>query len=96
MQKQISPILNYYKAIAAWSFIITLAITAVYPKLIIALVIKLFLVIVLRFLISDRHIRQRLGFHKISGVSHFKFFAVMYLFDSAVTAIFITVIKHFM
>lgn len=95
MQKQVLSILNYYKVIAAWSFIVTLAITAIYPKLIIALAIKLFLIVVLRCLISDRHIRQRLGFYKISGVSHFKFFAVMYLFDSAVTAIFIIVIRHF-
>ncbi len=96
MQKQVLSILNYYKVIATWSFLATLLITVIYPKLIIVLTTKLFLVVILRLLISDRQIRQRFGFYKISGVSHFKFFAVIYVFDSAITAIFLIAITHFM
>ncbi len=80
---------------ALWSFIVTLGITIINPELILALSTKLFLIFVLWFMISDRKVRQRLRFYRISGVSNIKFFAVIFLFDSLLTSAFLLLIKGF-
>ncbi len=80
---------------ALWSFIVTLGITIINPELILALSTKLFLVFVLWFMISDRKVRQRLRFYRISGVSNIKFFTVIYLFDGFLTTTFLLLIKGF-
>jgi hypothetical protein len=95
MQKQVLSILNYYKSMAFWSFIVTLAVTIINPELILALSIKLFMIFVLWFMISDRKVRQRLRFYRISGVSNIKFFTVIFLIDSAITSTFLVLIKGF-
>ncbi|MFT4612208.1 MAG: hypothetical protein ACI8QQ_002517 [Psychroserpens sp.] len=95
MQKQVLSILNYYKSMAFWSFIVTLAVTIINPELILALSIKLFLTFVLWFMISDRKVRQRLRFYRISGVSNIKFFTVIFLIDSVITSTFLVLIKGF-
>ncbi|MFT4803350.1 MAG: hypothetical protein ACJAZK_001412 [Psychroserpens sp.] len=95
MQKQVLSILNYYKSMAFWSFIVTFAVTIINPELILALSIKLFMIFVLWFMISDRKVRQRLRFYRISGVSNIKFFTVIFLIDSAITSTFLVLIKGF-
>ena len=95
MRKQVKSILNYYKSMALWSFVVTLGITVINPELILALSTKLFLVFVLWFIISDRKARQRLRFYRISGVSNIKFFTVIYLFDGLITTAFLLLIKGF-
>ncbi|TXE18555.1 hypothetical protein ES692_05805 [Psychroserpens burtonensis] len=95
MQKQVLFIFNYYKSMAFWSFIVTLAVTIINPELILALSIKLFLIFMLWFMISDRKVRQRLRFYRISGVSNIKFFTVIYLFDGLLTTVFLILIKGF-
>ena len=95
MQKQVKSILNYYKSMALWSFIVTLAITIINPELILALSTKLFLIFALWFMISDRKVRQRLRFYRIRGVSNMKFFAVIFLFDGLLTTAFLLLIKGF-
>jgi len=95
MRKQVKSILNYYKSMALWSFIVTLAITVINPELILALSTKLFLIFVLWFMISDRKVRQRLRFYRIRGVSNIKFFAVIFLFDGLLTTSFLLLIKGF-
>ena len=95
MGKQFSSILNYYKSMAFWSFLVTLIITIVNPELILALSTKLCLIFVLWFILNDRKMRQRLRFYKIQGVSNLKFFSVIFLFDSFVTCAFLLLIKGF-
>ncbi|MEY8848294.1 hypothetical protein AB9K26_05745 [Psychroserpens sp. XS_ASV72] len=95
MRKRFTSILNYYKSMALWSFLVTLGITVINPELILALSTKLFLVFVLWFILSDRKMRQRLRFYRISGVSNFTFFSVIFLFDSFITASFLLLIKGF-
>ncbi|MGS2726706.1 hypothetical protein ACU8DI_08855 [Psychroserpens sp. BH13MA-6] len=95
MRTQVRSILNYYKSMALWSFIVTLGITIVNPELILALSTKLCLVFVLWFMISDRKIRQRLRFYRIRGVSNIKFFTVIFIFDGLITTLFLTLIKGF-
>ena len=95
MRKQVRSILNYYKPMALWSFLVTIGITAINPELILALSTKLFLIFVLWFMISDRKIRQRLHFYRIRGVSNIKFFTIIFLFDGAWTTAFLLLIKGF-
>ncbi|WP_461598589.1 hypothetical protein [Winogradskyella sp.] len=95
MLKQLTAILNYYKPLALWSFLVTIAITVINPGLILALCTKLFLVFLLWIMLSDRTLRQRLKFYKISGVSYFKFFSIIFLLDSLITSVFISLIKGF-
>ena len=95
MRKQFISILNYYKPLAFWSFLITIAITIINPELILALCTKLFLVFLLWIMISDRKLRQRLKFYKIRGVSHLKFFSTIFLLDGLITCTFLLLIKGF-
>jgi hypothetical protein len=95
MRKQITSILNYYKSMAFWSFLITLIITIINPEMILALSTKLCLIVVLWLMLNDRKMRQRLRFYKIRGVSNLKFFSVIFLFDSFVTSLFLLLIKGF-
>ena len=95
MRKQITSILNYYKSIAFWSFLVTLIITIINPEPILALGTKLCLISLMWFLLNDRKIRQRLQFYKIRGVSNLKFFSVIFLFDSCITCGFLLLIKGF-
>ena len=95
MRKQFSSILNYYKSMALWSFLVTLTVTLINPELILALSTKLCLLFVLWFILSDRKMRQRLRFYRIRGVSNLKFFSVIFLFDSFITCSFLLLIKGF-
>ncbi|NRA93283.1 MAG: hypothetical protein HRU26_11470 [Psychroserpens sp.] len=95
MRKQFTSILNYYKSMALWSFLVTLVITVINPELILALSTKLFLIFLLWFVLSDRKMRQRLKFYRIRGVSNLKFFSVIFLFDSFLTCGFLLLIKGF-
>lgn len=95
MRKQVVSILNYYKPLALWSFLVTLAITIINPELILALCTKLFLVFLLWVMLSDRKLRQRLKFYRIRGVSNLKFFTAIFLLDSVITVVFIVLIKGF-
>jgi len=95
MRKQLKSIFNYYKPLAQWSLLVTLGLISVQPNLILAVSTKLFLTFVLWMLLTDRKVRQRLRFYKISGVSNFKFFSVLFLLDSVLTVSIIIGIKGF-
>ncbi len=95
MLRQLRSILNYYKPLALWSFLVTLAITIINPELILALCTKLFLVFLLWIMISDRKLRQRLKFYRIRGVSNLKFFGTIFILDSVITCTFLLLIKGF-
>jgi len=80
---------------ALWSFLITLYITYFKPELVLAVFTKLFLVIILWMALKDKNIRKRLKFYRICGVSDFKFFSTIFLFDSALTCVFLSLIKYY-
>jgi hypothetical protein len=74
---------------------VTLAIMIINPVLILALCTKLVLVILLWIMLGDRSLRQRLRYYRISGVSNFKFFAVLFILDSIFTCSFMAILKGF-
>lgn len=95
MLKQLTSILNYYKPLALWSFLITIIITIINPMVILALCTKLFLTLLLWIMLSDRNLRKHINFYKIRGMSNFKFFSSIFLIDSFITCAFIALIKGF-
>lgn len=78
-----------------WSFIVTFCSLVINLEPLIIIATKLFLILGLWFMISDRNIRQRVGFYKISGVSNIKFFAVIFIVDSVLTALFLSIVQGF-
>lgn len=95
MLKQVTAIINYYKPLAFWSFLVTIAITIINAEVILALFTKLFLTFLLWVLLNDRDLRKRVNFYKIKGLSNFKFFSSLFLIDSIITCSFIAIIKCF-
>ena len=80
---------------ATWSFVFTIGVLAIQPNLLLAVSTKLFLIYVLYLMLNDLKIRKKLGFYRISGVSDFKFFGVIFLIDSILTTFLIVLIKGF-
>jgi len=95
MFNQFRAILAYYRALAMWSFFATLVITIVAPKIIPALLTKLFLTLIFWWLIHDINMRKKLGFYKMAGVSNFKLVLSLYLLDAFFTCIFLLLIQGF-
>jgi len=88
-------ILHYYKPLALWSFLVTIIITIIGPKIILALLTKLFLIVLFWFLINDTRVRKKLKFYKMVGVSNFKLITVLYIIDCFITCSFLILIKGF-
>lgn len=78
-----------------WSFLATLIITVVAPKIIPALLTKLFLTLIFWWLINDINTRKKLGFYKMVGVSNFKLVLSLYAVDTILTCSFILLIQGF-
>ncbi|SFD20176.1 hypothetical protein SAMN04487987_10657 [Algibacter pectinivorans] len=93
MLHQFKAILIYYKALATWSFLATIILTAVIPKIIPALLTKLFLMLIYYWIINDINMRKRIGFYKMVGVSNLKLVMHLYLIDCILTCSFLLVIK---
>jgi hypothetical protein len=95
MLRQFASILNYYKPLALWSFLVTLAITIINPELILALCTKLFLAFLMWIMLNDRTLRRRLKYYRIRGVSNIKFLLTIFILDSIITSVFLLLIKGF-
>ncbi len=96
MLNQFRAILFYYRPFAIWSFVVNIIITIVYPEIIPALITKLFLVLLLWFLVTETHSKQKLIFYKNLGISAFKLFSILFLIDSFITTAFLLLIKGFL
>jgi hypothetical protein len=95
MLNQFRAILYYYRPLALWSFLVTIILTVVGPELILALLTKLFLMVLFWFLINDTRVRKKLKFYKMVGVSNFKLITVLYILDCFITCSFLLLIKGF-
>lgn len=95
MLQQFRAILNYYKVFALWSFGVTILITIMYPEVIAAVITKLFLVILIWQLWKSKPVRKKLSLYSISGVSTFKLFSTLFLFDCVLTISFLLLVRGF-
>ncbi|AUC77368.1 hypothetical protein CW732_17465 [Olleya sp. Bg11-27] len=96
MLNQLFAILYYYKTFALWSFAINilLLITGNF-YIIVALITKLFLVILLHYLVIETDAKQKLTFYKNLGLSDLKLFGILYFIDALVTIVFFIIINQF-
>lgn len=95
MLNLLKAILIYYKPLALWSFIITIILTIVCPKFMAALLTKLFFLFLFWLMISDKNMRKKLKFYKMTGVSNFKLVTLLFIIDAFITCSFLILIKGF-
>ena len=93
--QQLKTILIFYRSLFLWSFAVNIIITIMNPELIPAVLTKLFLVILLWYLVTETQAKQKLIFYKNLGISTFKFFMTLFFLDVAITIGFLLVIKVF-
>ena len=78
MLNQFKVILNYYKPFAKWSFGVTIMLLIINPALIAAVLTKLFLVILLWYIVSNTQAKQHLTFYKNLSISSLKLFSTLF------------------
>ncbi len=96
MINQLFAILYYYRTFALWSFGINILLLITgSSNIIVALLTKLFLVILLFYLVSETDAKQKLTFFKNLGISDFKLFSILYFIDAILTITFLSIINQF-
>ncbi|WGD33877.1 hypothetical protein [Olleya sp. YS] len=96
MLNQLFAILYYYRTFAMWSFVINIMFLITGSShLIIALITKLFLVVLLYYIVSETTAKQKLTFYKNLGVSDLKLFSILYLIDAFITTGFLSLMNEF-
>jgi len=93
--QQLKMILIFYRPLFLWSFAVNILITIMNPEFIPALLTKLFLVILLWYIISETQSKQKLMFYKNSRISTIKLFSILYFIDVLITISFLIIIKVF-
>mgnify|MGYP005988967375 CR=1 FL=1 len=96
MLNQFIAILYYYRTFAIWSLIINILLLITGSSyLIVALITKLFLIILLYYIVSQTDAKQKLVFYKNLGISDLKLFGFLYSIDALVTIAFLSLIHQF-
>ncbi|SHH32921.1 hypothetical protein DFQ05_0202 [Winogradskyella wandonensis] len=88
-------ILAFYKPFVVWSFVINAIIGFFNPHLAPALITKLFLTVFAWYYVHETSQRRKLTFYKNLGISPVKLFSILFLIDSVLTIIFLTIFKEF-
>lgn len=88
-------ILTFYRPFAVWSFVINIGLTIINPYIIPAVITKLFCTIFVCYLCNVTHAKRKLIFYNNLGISSLQLFTVLFIFDAAITIVFIEVIKEF-
>lgn len=88
-------ILVFYKPLFVWSFIINILLIAVSHNIFIIILTKLFLLILVLYFIDQNKGKSNLiGFKKLE-ISQFKFYSLLFLFDTLLTITFLKIISVF-
>jgi len=95
IMQQFLTILAFYRPFVLWSFVANITILIVYPFIMPAVITKILLAIFVWYLVTETNARRRLKFCRKLGISAFKLFTVIFLFDMAITIGFLIVIKEF-
>ena len=92
--ERILTILSFYKSLFIWSFLVNIIFTIINAPIISALIVKLFLVILVRnFFIESKP--MELLFYKSFRFTSFKLTSIIFIIDSIITVIFLTLMKEF-
>jgi len=93
--QQLRIVLIFYRPLFLWSFAVNIIITIMNPEFIPAILTKLFLIILLWYIITETQTKQKLIFYKNLGISTIKLFSILYLIDVFITISFLLIIKVF-
>ena len=93
--QQLRMILVFYRPLFLWSFAVNILITILNPDFIPAVLTKLFLVILLWYIITETQAKQKLMFYKNLGISTVKLFSILYFIDIFITISFLLIVKVF-
>ena len=93
--QQLRMILVFYRPLFLWSFAVNILITIMNPEFIPAVLTKLFLVILLWYIITETQAKQKLMFYKNLGISTVKLFSILYFIDIFITISFLLIVKVF-
>jgi hypothetical protein len=95
MLQRFEAILIFYKPYIFGSLAVNLIIAIINPSIFIAVVTKLFLVLILWYLMKETSSKNKLVFYKNIGISNLKLFSSLFLIDIFITIAFILVIQEF-
>ncbi|WP_417867299.1 hypothetical protein [Xanthomarina gelatinilytica] len=85
----------FYKPYFIWSFAINIVITVVNPQLVPAILTKLFLTILLWYLINETHAKRKLIIYNNLGISTLKLFCAIFIIDVLIMIAYLYFIKAF-
>jgi hypothetical protein len=95
MMQRFGAIWLFYKPYFIWSFAINIVITVVNPQLVPAILTKLFLTILLWYLINETHAKRKLIFYNNLGISTLKLFCAIFIIDVLIMLAYLYFIKAF-
>jgi hypothetical protein len=95
MTDRLGAILLFYKPYFIWSFAINILLTFVYPQILPAILTKLFLTIILWYLIKESNAKRKLSFYNNLGISSIRLFTSIFIIDVLIMIIYLSFIKVF-
>jgi len=93
--QQLSSIFLFYRPFFVWSYGINFLLLLLGCHVVALFLLKLFLIIVLWYFITETHAKRKLIFYKNLGVSTLKLFAIFFLIDVVLSLPFILILKEF-
>ena len=88
-------ILAFYKTFLVWSFVINSIIAFLNPQIAPALITKLFLTVFAWYYVHETNEKRRLTFYKNLGITPIRLFSIVFIIDSIITIIFLTIFREF-
>jgi len=95
MKQHFGAILLFYRPYVIWSFIINIVITILSPQIFPAILTKLFLTILLWFLVNETHAKRKLNFYRNLGISSLRLFTSIFILDVLIMIAYLSFIKVF-
>lgn len=95
MIQRFEAILIFYKQLFFPSFVVNVVIASINPSIVAAIVTKLFLVMLLWYLMKETSSNKKLVFYKNLGISNLKLFTTLFLIDIFISIPIILLIKAF-
>ncbi len=95
MKQHFGAILLFYRPYVIWSFIINIVITILSPQIFPAILTKLFLTILLWFLVNETHAKRKLNFYRNLGISSLRLFTSIFIIDVLIMIAYLSFIKVF-
>ncbi|MBT8304910.1 MAG: hypothetical protein KJP09_10605 [Bacteroidia bacterium] len=92
--RKLSSILDYYKSLFLWSFLVNVFIVLYNPNLVSAIITKLLLTLMVWFIIANSK-RRRIVVFRNAGISSLTLFSMLFVIDAILTSAFVLVMKEF-